>query len=271
MIVGRLAPKSNSSLLKNLVCDRGWGIYSAFFEAQLNGEWENVPVYISAWPYLNPAWFWLHNPWALNYPGLLMNVFEIFSFFTRQWYWPCLSLCFVSLLQYFCLPLLAVSDKQHLVMPLHMSCPLACPPSAQESPLVAAPNKTSLLRVFWLHFKSKEDRSWNIGGFPNPCWILVLTVVPAMLLSLSGSPSLVPGWKCCQCPRKLCEPHKIMLVSTAPEEQGTEKANKSLAGIGPWYMAFASEGENPAYFIEGMLLLLLYRTFLLLIKLNNFT
>lgn len=277
MIVGRPAPKSNFSLLKNLVCDRGWGLYSAFFWSSVEWRIRKCPcLYTSSWPHPNPAWFWhtsmptIRRHWVAQVWVSFDECIWDFSSFARIWYWPYLSLCFVSLLQYFFISV-ADSDQQHLVMPLHMSCPLACPPSAQESPLVAVPDKTSPLRVFHLCFKSKEDSSWNEGVFPNLCCILVLATVPAMQLSLSGSPSPALGWKGCQCPREVCEPHRIMLVSTASEEPGTVKANKSLAAIGPWYMAFASERENPSYFIEGKLLLLLYYTFLFLIKLNNFT
>lgn len=161
-------------------------------------------LYVNVWLSLNPAWFW-HTPWSLGIELPRWVSFDEcvwdFSSFTRVWYWPYLLLCFASFLQYFCLSLLADSDLQHLLMPLHMSCPLAYPPSAQESPLVTAPDKTSPLRVFCLHLKSKNS-SLNKGVFPNLCCILVLTAeslqgcsvwVVAQALPQDGKAASAPG------------------------------------------------------------------------------
>lgn len=108
MIIGKPALKSNTSLLKELGFLQGpWGICSAFFETQLSGELENVPV--CAWPCLNPAWL-RHAPASQGIELPRWVPFDErawdYSSFTTVWYQQCLSFHFVSFLQYVCLSLL---------------------------------------------------------------------------------------------------------------------------------------------------------------------
>lgn len=146
MIIGKPAPKSNSSLLKELGLWQGaWGIYSAFFETQLSGKRENASV--CAWPCLNPAHLRvLRHPRASGCPGecLSMNALEIFLFSLEYgtgsaFHFSSYLFCNISV--YLCWQ----TNLQRSAMALHASWQVARPPSAPWSTLVTAWDKTSSL------------------------------------------------------------------------------------------------------------------------------
>lgn len=143
----------------------------------------------------------LHDPWALSYPGecLLMNVFEIFLLLLeygtgRTFYFA--SHLFCSIFVYLCWLTVTYSTCW-----CHCTWAIHWPIHGQEGPLVTAPDKTSPLRVFCLHLKSKNS-SLNKGVFPNLCCILVLTAeslqgcwvwVVAQALPQDGKAASAPG------------------------------------------------------------------------------